>query len=206
MISWVVASHREDILQANLLATLNLHPSDELVVVRDAPSITLAYTEGQARATKPIRCYVHSDVQVVDPQWLRDSLIGACTERVGIVGLVGSRDVRMPWWDGDKLGSVVDSRMGVLNFGQGGPCAMLDGLLLATVHQVQWDTGAPGWHGYDHDACAQQLLEQGRPNLCLSDGASLVRHNSDSPFSLDAIDGWAEAAQRWHARWAAVRR
>ena len=200
MISWVVASHREDVLQDVLLASLgDLPDDDELVVIRDAPSMTLAYTEGQAKAANPVRCYVHHDVRVLDLPRLRAELTAA-TVGHGMVGVVGSRDALMPWWDGDRLGSVVDTRMGLLDFGRGGQCAMLDGLLLATREHVDWDVDAPGWHGYDHDACAQ-MLERDLWNRCLTGGHLLVEHVNESPSDTSLLAGWDEAVARFRSRW-----
>lgn len=208
MISWIVASHREDVLRANLLATLRLYDGDELIVERDAASITRAYAAGQAKATQPVRVYVHHDVRVLDLAALRLGLILRTDQvtlgtgaPVGMVGLIGSRDAVMPWWDGDTLGSVVDARMGVIGAGrQGGACAMLDGLLLATRQTVEWDVEAPGWHGYDHDACAQQLAA-GRTNWALSNGHTLVEHNTGGPTDVNRLAGWNEAVARFAERW-----
>lgn len=200
MISWIVASHRPELLEQNLLASLTIEDGDELVLVEDAESITLAYTMGQGRANNEIHCYIHSDVQVLDTQLLRSALIEA-TQGTGIVGVIGSRSMTMPWWHGDGLlGSVQDSRLGVLDFGPGGDCSVVDGMLLATRHLVPWDIKWPGWHGYDHDIC-RQMIRYSLQNVCISDGKSMVRHNSDSPFSVEVIDGWPDAADRYNRKW-----
>lgn len=198
MISWIVATDDDETLNANLLSTLKADDGDELIVIRDAPSITLAYAAGQARATQPVRCYVHHDVQIHDLPRLRAELVEH-TEGRGMVGVVGSLDSVMPWWEGRRLGSVVDIRMGLLDFGPGGECAMLDGLLLATRQRVEWDVEAPGWHGYDQDSCSQ-MLALGLANWCLT-GASYVEHHAR--LGKDRNDGYAEALQRWRKRWAA---
>jgi hypothetical protein len=200
MISWIVASHRPEVLAENLGATLALGPGDELVVVEHAASIAAAYNQGQARATQPIRCYVHHDVRVADPARLRDELVRSCTPEVGMVGLIGSRDYAIPWWDGTTCGSVVDARMGRLDFGPGGECTYLDGLLLATAQPVVWDESYPGWHGYDHDMCEQQLAA-GRHNWCLSGGAEMVLHNTAGPTDVGRLNGWAAGLARFREKW-----
>lgn len=200
MISWIVASHRRDLLEANLLATLKLEDGDEIILVENAASITLAYAEGQNRANNLIHCYIHSDVVVLDTGLLRSELIEA-TDGTGIVGVIGSRSMTMPWWNGDGLlGSVQDSRLGVLDFGLGGDCSVVDGMVLATRVLVPWDVSWPGWHGYDHDICRQTIM-LGYQNRCISNGKNMVRHNSDSPFSVEVIDGWDDAARRYNRKW-----
>lgn len=200
MISYIAASHKPDVLADNLEATLRLEAADELVVVTDPPSIATAYNIGQADALNPIRCYLHSDVQVIDPLRLRAQLIERCTVGVGIVGLIGSATRVLPWWNGDKLGSVVDARMGTLDFGPGGECAYLDGLLLATAQTLTWDEGYGGFHLYDHDIC-RQMLERGLPNLCLTGGAAMVRHNTSGPANTAKLNGWEPGVARFHEKW-----
>lgn len=199
MISWIVASHREDILSNNLWPSLHSIDGDEILVVKEAPSITQAYQWGQAQAKYDIKVYVHSDVVILDLPKLRDALIRD-TENTGIVGIIGSIDPCVPWWNGRLLGSVQDSRLGVLDYGPGGECAVVDGLLLASRRFIHWDISWDGWHGYDMDACAQMRAAQ-LPVWCIDDGKSMVRHNSDSPFALNAIDGWEEAVARYHEKW-----
>jgi hypothetical protein len=200
MISWIVASHRPEVLAANLAATLVLGDCDELVVVENSPSIAVAYNRGQARATQPIRCYVHQDVQVLDPTRLRSELLVHCTPKVGMVGVVGSVDRVVPWWEGVCRGSAVDARMGVLDFGAGGECAYLDGLLLATAQRLVWDEDYPGFHTYDHDMCEQQLAA-GRRNWCLTGGAGLVLHNTAGPTDVARLNGWDAGLARFRRKW-----
>lgn len=199
MISWIVASHDLLIFDANLRPTIPAE--DELVLVENAPSIAVAYNEGQARSTQPIRCYVHHDVQILEQEALRQALIEGCTSAgVDVVGVIGSRTRTMPWWLGDKLGSVKDGRLGLIDFGAGGPCSYLDGLLLASAQHLEWDETYPGWHGYDHDIC-EQALRRNRVNLCLSGGHNLVSHNATSSTAMTQVNGWFEAEQRFTQKW-----
>jgi hypothetical protein len=202
MISWVAATHNLDILYRNLVLSLLDMAGDELVVVQDAPSIAAAYNEGQARAKHPIRCFVHHDVEILDLPRLRAELNTHVTADVGMVGLIGSRTRAYPWWDGRQLGSVFDQRIGELNHGPGGECLLLDGVLLATVHDVGWDETIPGWHGYDHDAC-EQMLHRGLPNFCLTAGHEMVRHNASGSRNPEALQGFHEALNLVREKWGA---
>lgn len=203
MISWIVASHDPGILHDNLLATLTPEGDEELVVIADAPSIAVAYNEGQAKATQPIRCYVHHDVQILDPQRLRAALSFLAlgdAQGIGVAGLTGSRTAIVPWWKGQACGSVVESRNGLLHFGAGGECAYLDGMLLATAKRIDWDETFPGWHMYDHDA-SQQMLSRGLTNWCLDDGHTLVKHNTGGSHDTDTLAHYHDNIARFHAKW-----
>lgn len=201
MISWVVASHRPEIFQQHLGPSLTLQDDDEIVLVEGHQSITSAYTEGQKLATQPVKAYIHHDVRVTNYPVLRRQLIEH-TEKdgIGIVGVVGSRTPVLPWWVGTPIGSVIDIRLGTLSFGPGGLCAIVDGLLLATTRNIDWAFGAPGWHGYDHDACLQ-VLAQGHANFCLTNGHTMLAHYATSPTNIDAAVGWHEAVSWYQQRW-----
>lgn len=200
MISWIVASHDPTILLKNLAASMVDLGTDQVIVVEDAPSIAVAYNQGQAKAEHPVRCYIHHDVQILNLLRLRSELLEHTTNAVGMVGVIGSRTETRPWWDGICLGSVVDGRHGVLGFGVGGPCSMLDGLLLATVHDVEWDETFPGWHGYDHDSC-HQMLARGLTNHCLDGGHELVSHNTNNSRDPDQLNGFHDAMARLAGKW-----
>lgn len=198
MISWIVATHDPMILYRHFLASLTT-AVDELVVVEGAPSIAAAYNEGQSRATRPVRCYVHHDVQILDLPRLRAELLEHTPGR-GMVGVVGSRTDVLPWWDGEMCGSVFDQRIGHLDNGPGGECAVLDGLLLATAQTVKWDESIPGWHGYDYDMC-RQMTDRGLINFCLTGGKEMVRHNTTSGRDPDHLTGWADALAVLRLKW-----
>lgn len=202
MISWIVATHREQTFNANLKQSLAMDPCDEMIVLDTWPSITTAYAEGQERASCPVKVYVHDDVEVLNNDRLREAVIITSEPAdVGIVGVIGSRAPVMPWWGSQALlGSVHDTRMGLIQFGPGGPCAILDGVLLATRQHIEWDVDAPGWHGYDHDACAQ-MTAKGLQNICITNGHLLVRHNASSSANIGELSGWNEAVARFYSRW-----
>jgi hypothetical protein len=174
--------------------------SDQLVVIEGAPSIAAAYNRGQAQAEHRVRCYVHHDVQILDLPRLRAALLEATTPKVGLVGVTGSRTGAFPWWKGEPCGGVVDARHGPVVFDQGGRCAILDGLLLATAQHVDWDETIPGWHCYDHDAC-MQMLSRGLTNWCIPNGAELVLHNTTGPASVERTEPWETAAARFREKW-----
>jgi hypothetical protein len=200
VISYIVASHHWPTLRDNLAATVQGSGDDEIVLVENSTSIAAAYNEGQHRATNPIRCYIHHDVRILDAPRLREELVAACQPDVGMVGVIGSQSPDVPWWEGTCCGSVVDARMGLLDFGSGGECAYLDGLLLATAQTIEWDETYPGWHLYDHDIC-QQMLDRGLPNVCLNNGAALVYHNTSGPTSIGHLTGWDENVTRFKVKW-----
>jgi hypothetical protein len=197
VISYIVASHHYPTLRDNLAATVRGVGDDEVVVVENSVSIAAAYNEGQARATQPIRCYIHHDVRILDAPRLRAQLLKWCQPWIGMVGVVGSRNRAVPWWDGPTCGSVVDTRIGVINNGPGGECAYLDGLLLATVHDVTWDESIPGWHGYDHDIC-EQMLQAGGTNWCLTGGHLMAVHNTTTEWESEGLD---QAMDQFKAKW-----
>lgn len=201
MISWIVASNNKNTLEGNLLSTLEpLEDGDELIV-ECALSIAAAYNRGAKKANNLVRCYLHHDVQIIDKLTLRNQLIKHCSPGVGIVGLIGSRTRTVPWWNGDKLGSVVDARLGLLDFGPGGNAAYLDGLLLASCHPLTWDEDFKGWHLYDHDICEQMIRRYKLSNFALSNGASLVRHNTSGPTNTAALLGWDPAIEHFNEKW-----
>lgn len=198
MISWIVATHNLNTLAENF-GTL-VDPADELLIEFKAPSIAAAYNNGQARAQFPVRVFVHHDVRLLNRSRLRELLVESCTPERGIVGVIGGTEHVVPWWNAPRVGSVIDARLGSIGPGAGGPCAVLDGLLLATRHELAWDETYTGWHMYDADMCRQQT-ELGRQNWCIDNGRDLVIHNTTGPRAVDAIDGWAAAVKVYEEKW-----
>lgn len=198
MISYITASHNPAVLEI-LASSLVLEDDDELLVVEDPTSIATAYNEATSLARNPVRCFLHHDVEIHGD--LRGELLAACTPEVGMVGVVGSRTPVVPWWSGQRCGSVEDTRYsGVLDFGPGGECAYLDGLLLATCHSPTWDETIPGFHFYDTDMCAQ-MLDRDLTNWCLTGGHELLTHRTNGRGSTRRVPGWSAAEERFRAKW-----
>jgi hypothetical protein len=201
-ISYIACTHNPDILEKCLLKSLILKDEDELIVIEGAKSIAEGYNSGIDKAKHKIKCFIHHDLIVTNPILLRMNLMAYCTEDIGIVGIVGSQTEASPWWDGQCVGSVVDSRNGILHFTDGKEfCLHLDGLMLATYQDVRFDESIPGFHLYDQDIC-KQMAAKGLRNFCVQDGYRMITHHTQSTMNIAQINGYAEAMEVYRKKWA----
>jgi hypothetical protein len=201
-ISYIACTHNTNILEKCLLKSLILQDDDELIVIEGCKSIAAGYNSGIDKAKNKIKCFIHHDLIVTNPILLRMNLLAYCIEDIGMVGIVGSQTDATPWWEGQCVGSVVDSRNGILYFSDGKQfCLHLDGLMLATYHDVQFDESIPGFHLYDQDIC-KQMAVKGLSNFCIKDGYRMITHFTQTPMDMSKIDGYAEAMEIYTAKWA----
>jgi hypothetical protein len=200
-ISYIACTHNTNILEKCLVQSLILQDDDELIVVEGAKSIAAGYNLGIDKANNKIKCFIHHDLIVTNPILLRMNLLAYCIKDVGIVGIVGSQTDAAPWWEGQCVGSVVDSRNGILYFSDGKQfCLHLDGLMLATWHDVRFDESIPGFHLYDQDIC-KQMAAKGLSNFCIKDGYRMITHFTQTPMDMSKINGYAEAMEIYNAKW-----
>jgi len=200
-ISYIACTHNTNILEKCLVQSLILQNDDELIVVEGAKSIAAGYNLGIDKANNKIKCFIHHDLIVTNPILLRMNLLAYCIEDVGIVGIVGSQTDAAPWWEGQCVGSVVDSRNGILYFSDGKQfCLHLDGLMLATWHDVRFDESILGFHLYDQDIC-KQMAAKGLSNFCIKDGYRMITHFTQTPMDMSKINGYAEAMAIYNAKW-----
>jgi hypothetical protein len=201
-ISYIACTHNTNILEKCLVQSLILQDDDELIVIEGAKSIAAGYNCGIDKAKNKIKCFIHHDLIVTNPILLRMNLLAYCIEDVGMVGIVGSQTDATPWWEGKCVGSVVDSRNGILYFSDGKQfCLHLDGLMLATWHDVRFDESIPGFHLYDQDIC-KQMAVKGLSNFCIKDGYRMITHFTQTPMDMSKINGYAEAMGIYTAKWA----
>jgi hypothetical protein len=201
-ISYIACTHNTNILEKCLMQSLILQDDDELIVIEGANSIAKGYNSGIDRAKNKIKCFIHHDLIVTNPILLRMNLLAYCIEDIGMVGIVGSQTDATPWWEGQCVGSVVDSRNGILYFSDGKQfCLHLDGLMLATWHDVRFDESIPGFHLYDQDIC-NQMAVKGFSNFCIKDGYRMITHFTQTPMDMSKINGYAEAMAIYNAKWA----
>ena len=201
MISYIACTHNTHILEKCLVQSLILQDDDELIVIESANSIAKGYNNGIDKAKNKIKCFIHHDLIVTNPILLRMNLLAYCIEDIGIVGIVGSQTEAAPWWDGQCVGSVVDSRNGILHFSDGKQfCLHLDGLMLATCQDVRFDESIPGFHFYDQDIC-RQMAEKGLHNFCIKDGYRMITHFTQTPMDMSKLNGYAEAMEVYTKKW-----
>jgi hypothetical protein len=200
-ISYIACTHNPNILEKCLMQSLILQDDDELIVIEGANSIAKGYNSGIDKAKNKIKCFIHHDLIVTNPILLRMNLLAYCIEDIGMVGIVGSQTDATPWWEGQCVGSVVDSRNGILYFSDGKQfCLHLDGLMLATWHDVRFDESIPGFHLYDQDIC-KQMAVKGLSNFCIKDGYRMITHFTQTPMDMSKINGYAEAMAIYNAKW-----
>jgi hypothetical protein len=201
-VSYIACTHNTNILEKCLMQSLILQDDDELIVIEGAKSIAEGYNNGINKAKNKIKCFIHHDLIVTNPVLLRMNLLAYCIEDIGIVGIVGSQTEAAPWWEGQCVGSVVDSRNGILHFSDGKQfCLHLDGLMLATCQDVRFDESIPGFHFYDQDIC-RQMAEKGLHNFCIKDGYRMITHFTQTPMDMSKISGYAEAMAAYAKKWA----
>jgi hypothetical protein len=201
-VSYIACTHNTNILEKCLMQSLILQDDDELIVIEGAKSIAEGYNNGIDKAKNKIKCFIHHDLIVTNPVLLRMNLLAYCIEDIGIVGIVGSQTEAAPWWEGQCVGSVVDSRNGILYFSDGKQfCLHLDGLMLATAQDVRFDESIPGFHFYDQDIC-RQMAEKGLHNFCIKDGYRMITHFTQTPMDMSKINGYAEAMAAYAKKWA----
>jgi hypothetical protein len=201
-VSYIACTHNTNILEKCLMQSLILQDEDELIVIEGAKSIAEGYNNGIDKAKNKIKCFIHHDLIVTNPVLLRMNLLAYCIEDIGIVGIVGSQTEAAPWWEGQCVGSVVDSRNGILHFTDGKQfCLHLDGLMLATCQDVRFDESIPGFHFYDQDIC-RQMAEKGLHNFCIKDGYRMITHFTQTPMDMSKISGYAEAMAVYAKKWA----
>jgi hypothetical protein len=184
------------------MQSLILQDDDELIVIEGAKSIAEGYNNGIDKAKNKIKCFIHHDLIVTNPILLRMNLLAYCIDDIGIVGVIGSQTDAAPWWEGQCVGSVVDSRNGILYFSDGKQfCLHLDGLMLATCQDVRFDESIPGFHFYDQDIC-KQMAEKRLHNFCIKDGYRMITHFTQTPMDMSKLSGYAEAMAVYAKKWA----
>jgi len=185
----------------------------ELIQIKGANSLAEAYNQGIKLAKHKIKCFIHQDVIILNDR-LEEALVRYCTEDVGMVGVIGTKNSdAIPWWEGsmpgiynnpssDLIGGILDSELGFCIYNQqGGDCALLDGVFLATCQDIEFDERYFGFNVgkmsfYDQDIC-RQLLARGFKNFCLPLGHQLVVHNTGKSSFL----GFEENKKLYKEKW-----
>ena len=160
-IAFVTLSRDPDLLRALATSIRGLRVpagfSAEHLVKFGATSVTSGYNALMAATDAKYKIYVHDDCTFNEPAFL-ERVIETFTahQDLGLLGVCGAR--RLPangvWWEGDKVGRVVDLNLGgELKFaepaGDFEEVEVLDGLVLCSQCDLPWDERIEGFHFYD---------------------------------------------------------
>lgn len=181
----------------------------ELIECESATSIFAAYNEvlDYARAKPDLEALVllHDDTEILDSRFLEKVRARLREADIGVLGVVGGRDVRtLAWWDHQPAGRVGETR-GVVDFGDR-RCEVdvVDGLLMVfspqAVRDLRFDEeNYSGFHGYDADICF--AARQAGLRVLVDDLE--VFHHTKGGFGDRAA--YEEADRRFRAKWIAPR-
>jgi hypothetical protein len=148
-------------------------PEPELIVVRGTESMARNYNRGLRRARFALKAYVHEDMHFDGPEWaFRARALFAADANLALLGLVGGRVLpdRGYWWKPgrteNRVGGVLTTKFRSY---WGGPALerewaeveCVDGCVMITTADAEWDEAIPGFHCYDMDYC-RTLRASGR--------------------------------------------
>lgn len=142
----------------------------DVISIAEAPSMTAGYNVGMLSTDAGYKVYMHQDVLIVNPDFIRDMLrVFAADERIALMGMIGAGHIGndakqvMDWDTGKILHNCSPSR---LEYRMENTLCQeveaVDGLLLATRCDVQWREDLfDGWDYYDISQC-MEFLRRGK--------------------------------------------
>lgn len=141
--------------------------SIDLITISEAESITSAYNMGMKESDAKYKIYMHQDVFIINRNFLSDLLlIFSQDASIGLVGMVGYDKVPtdgVMWHENkcgtDKLyGRGFYSNAAVSDYKYNpehgvSDVQLIDGLLMATSVDIEWDEEFDAWDFYDASQC-----------------------------------------------------
>lgn len=141
----------------------------DLVTVSEAMSMTSGYNEAMGSTDAKYKVYMHQDVFIVNRYFLFDILsIFKIDNKIGLIGMVGYKDVSASgvMWQEKRygatplLGSGAYSNSPINDYRYSSSdgisdVKVVDGLLMVTSTDIEWDEEFDGWDFYDATQCAR---------------------------------------------------
>lgn len=157
---------------------------------------------------------VHSDAEIIDPNFCAKVRAALSDPDVAVVGCVGGTGVRdIAWWEGTVTWTSSHYRYGELGGGDllwpaerrhtlSGPGEVdsIYGVIMVlspwSVRNLRFDESFGLLHGYDFDIC-QQARQAGR-KVCAADFQVAHHHSLDL---ITQVEMWVEAHMRTAEKW-----
>lgn len=136
----------------------------EVIIITDAPSMAAGYNAGMKSSNAKYKVYLHQDVRIINTHFIEGVLrVFDSDDEIGILGCVGITDLgstamAVTSWNVGKV--VHNGNPLLLEYeevsGLYARVEALDGLLLATQHDVRWrEDIMDGWDFYDISQCIE---------------------------------------------------
>lgn len=136
----------------------------DIITITDAEYMTGAYNAAMRASDAKYKVYLHQDVFIINRNFIADMLEVFADEQVGMIGMLGCdqypKDARFSsaWNVGNAM--ACDSLQSFpipydTESGQNKEVVAIDGMLMATQYDIEWNENVQGWHFYD----ASQSIE-----------------------------------------------
>lgn len=171
----------------------------EIITITDAYSLPSAYNLGMKVATGKYKVYLHQDVMIINPNFIKILITSFQTDpSFGIAGVVGCRQFPSSyvWWEGVVYGTWIGNENGKTfkkSCFRPYPFAItveaLDGLILCTQYDIPWRQDIlKGFHFYDVSQCFEFQKHNYKP-IVLPSLTPLVVHDCGVP----SLNGYEQA-------------
>lgn len=177
MISIIICSRSSDIpssFRKNIELTIGVNY--EIIVIDNSKneySIFSAYNQGVGRSLYPYLCFVHDDIMFRTDNWGKKLIRHLNDQETGIIGIAGGKimaKVPAQWSSEGKYKNIIQHRKNKIYRGKEPgdfsgirqSVILLDGVFLSMrrnfFDEISFDEKIEGFHGYDHDICAQSIV------------------------------------------------
>jgi len=131
--------------------------SVEVLSIREADSISSAYNEAMRESDAKYKIYLHQDVFIYNTSFLSDILKCFENPKIGMLGILGKEELSDSaryehLWDtgwcyacAPNLALTVSGKN---RFG-GRTVRTIDGMIMITQYDIEWNENLQGWHFYD---------------------------------------------------------
>lgn len=161
----------------------------EVIKIEEAKSVFAGYNQGMNSSNAKYKIYMHHDVKIINRDFLYDILRIFSDPEVGLIGIVGARELKsLPWhWD---AGAIIETRACFTDEGRFTDSttdiyvAEVDGALMATQYDLPWREDIfSGWDMYDRSQCTE-FIKAGKKIVVPYQERSWCIHDCGFP-SLD---------------------
>lgn len=139
----------------------------DLIVIRDADSMTAGYNEGMAASDAKYKIYLHQDTFIIEPLFLDKLLkLFRSDRRIGMAGIIGAERLSADgvMWHEERCGNfyrleelIRDGYDNIKPQKRGSrEVEAIDGFLMATQYDLPWREDIfRGWDFYDISQCME---------------------------------------------------